>query len=140
MGGRAGGGASGGMGSRSRSGGEITITVGEYQMRQYNSLITYDQVEGIKVPEKFRKEIEDEDYELSTGRSYNSQTYRGDERWVKADSRVMDDHNRWLIGDWEKVKVGVRKRKIKFKNVDDMYDQISKFKDNTGIRIYDLRR
>ena len=120
MGGRAGGGASGGMGSRSRGGakwGDITVTIDEYQMRQGGTLIKWEEASGIEWTDKAKAFLEAEGFKK--GKTLWENSYHGDSRWPAAHNSVMDEHGNWKIGNWEKVKTGSRKEKYNVAKMSD---------------------
>ena len=119
MGGRAGGGASGGMGSRSRGPkwGEVTVTIDEYQMRQGGSLVKWEEAAGIEWTDKAKEFLEAEGFKK--GKVLSENTYHGDSRWVVAHSSVMDENGNWKIGIWDKVKTGARKEKYNVVKMSD---------------------
>ena len=119
MGGRAGGGASGGMGARSRGPkwGEVTVTIDEYQMRQGGSLVKWEEAAGIEWTDKAKEFLEAEGFKK--GKVLSENTYHGDSRWVAAHSSVMDKYGNWKIGNWDKVKTGSRKEKYNVAKMSD---------------------
>ena len=119
MGGRAGGGASGGMGSRSRGPkwGEVTVTIDRYQMRQDGTLLEWEQASDIDWTEKAKAFIEAESFEK--GKVLFEHEYHGDDRWTASHDSVMDEYGHWKIGNWEKVKIGSRKEKYNVAKMSD---------------------
>lgn len=119
MGGRAGGGASGGMGSRAKGlkWGDVTVTIDRYQMRQGGTLLEWEEASDIEWTEKAKQFLEAEGFEK--GKSLWEHEYHGDDRWIAADPRVMGDYNNWKIGNWEKVKLGSRKEKYNVVKMSD---------------------
>jgi hypothetical protein len=119
MGRGAGGGASGGMGSRARGPkwGEVTVTIDRFQMRQGGTLLEYEEAAGIDWTDKAKAFLEAEGFK--SGQVLSEKTYHGDSRWIAAHDSVMDEHGNWKIGNWDKVKIGSRKEKYNVAKISD---------------------
>lgn len=124
-------GASGGAGG----GNNIVVTIEEWQMRQEGALIKYEKIRSVKAPKSIHQEIVKEGLVFNTRRNVLSRTYRGDERWIAASEKVMDDRGRWLIGDYEKVKTKERTETIKIRKGEDWWEKLQKYKKNTEIDV-----